>query len=301
MATAVIVSHPTDSRSALRAAPRVDTGEVAGRNVPSARWTVLLLAVALAASAVVAYALIRQTGSSSTAEAALAGPTSAAPPLGSIGPATASGLPARPSPATSTVDGASAAAPPVVLPGAGLALPVAWSGTADVTITVGGECAAGGASTGSSTYTVPANLAIDAPKVGSGGPDDNPVSLTLGVNPAGLPGLSVFSAALDDSGALHRYWRLSATPGADGRTVLEGNMVEDRASTPGPALNLLSDSETDLQPCEAGGAVGLPRALAPGSLLSGWVSADAASLTVTGATVDGERSVTVVVTAARSA
>jgi hypothetical protein len=61
----------------------------------------------------------------------------------------------------------------------------------------------------------------------------------------------------------------------------------------------LVDNETDLQPCESGGTVRVPRTLAAGSRVTGWVSATEAHLDVTATTTDGERAVTAVVTLSR--
>ena len=51
------------------------------------------------------------------------------------------------------------------LPGTGLQLPAAWTGTAEMTITVLGRCAATG---GTSSYTRTADLALQGPVLGAG-------------------------------------------------------------------------------------------------------------------------------------
>jgi hypothetical protein len=188
-----------------------------------------------------------------------------------------------------------------MLAGSDITLPAAWSGTAKITVTVLGSCAGGN----SSVYTdTPADLALDlpqneasavAPTVTRSLPDNEP-TLTLGVNAAEVPSLAVYSSAIDDAGAFHRYWQLQLTPDSD-RTEIRGTLSDQPADGDHP--NIMVDAETSLQPCETAGTVGLPRVLAPGSTLSGWVSQTSAKLTLRAKTTDGKRSVLVQMTATR--
>ena len=188
------------------------------------------------------------------------------------------------------------------LPGSGLLLPAAWTGSAELTITVLGRCATAG---GSSSYTRTAELALQGPAVGSGAPDPNPLSMTMGITPADVPGLSIYSATTDRSGEVHRTWWMAtgAEPGPDGtgRTTLSGVLIDDQPVGGVLPPNLLVDNETDLQPCESGGTVRVPRTLAAGSTVTGWVSATAGHLDLTATTADGERAVTAVVELTRRA
>jgi hypothetical protein len=186
------------------------------------------------------------------------------------------------------------------LQGSGVTLPAAWSGEAKVTITVLGTCATGT----TSGYTTPADLALDlpqneasavAPTATSTLPDDEP-TLTLGINAANVPSLSVYSSAVDDGGAFHRYWELRLTPDGD-RTLIQGTLINEAVDGSNP--NIMVDAETSLQPCESTGTVGLPRPLAAGSSITGWVSESNARLTLTARTTDGKRQVTVDVVAVR--
>ena len=87
--------------------------------------------------------------------------------------------------------------------------------------------------------------------------------------------------------------------GPEGTTLISGVLIADQPIDGALPPNLLSDGETDLQPCEAGRTVGVPRALAAGSRITGWVSATRAELELTGTTTDGERAVTARVVATR--
>jgi hypothetical protein len=188
-----------------------------------------------------------------------------------------------------------------MLAGSGVTLPAAWSGQATVTVTVLGDCA----TTNPSVYAgTPADLALDlpqneasavAPTVTTPLPDNEP-TLTLGVNSNAVPSLTVDSSAVDESGTFHRYWRLSLTPG-EHRTEVTGILIG--SGTDGKNPNILSDAETSLQPCEPAGTVALPRVLAPGSTLSGWISQTSAQLTLHATTTDGKREVTVEMAATR--
>jgi hypothetical protein len=172
-----------------------------------------------------------------------------------------------------------------------------------LTITVLGRCAATG---GTSAYTRTADLALQGPVQGSGPYDDpNPLSMTLGITPAGIPGLSILSATTDQAGGVHRTWWLTTGTEADssepaGRTTISGVLIDDQPVRGVLPPNLLVDNETDLQPCETGGTVRVARTLAAGSRLTGWVSSTQGHLDVTATTADGERAVTAVVTLTRT-
>jgi len=194
------------------------------------------------------------------------------------------------------------ATPAPVLPGSGLQLPAGWTGIAEMTITVLGRCAT---SVGASSYTRRADLALQGPVGGSDSVDDpNPVSMTLGITPAGIPGLSIYSASADQTGAVRRTWWLTTGvgfgPAGDTRTMLSGVLIDDQPVHGALPPNLLVDNETDLQPCESGGTVRVPRTLAAGSTVTGWVSSTQAHLDVKATTVDGERSVVAVVDLSRA-
>ena len=183
------------------------------------------------------------------------------------------------------------------LPGTGLRLPAAWTGTADMTITVLGRCAATG---GTSSYTRTADLALQGPVSGTGPFDDpNPISMTLGITPADIPGLSIYSASTDRSGKAQRWWWLttgqSVGPSGESLTTISGVLINDQPVSGALPPNLLVDNETDLQPCESGGTVRVPRTLAAGSKMSGWVTPTQGHLDVAATTADGERTVTAVV------
>lgn len=289
-----------------------------------ARGIVLLLAGALIACAAVVYALVRVTGpaTGSGPGAPTSLPTTSVPTQllssgdarsrGSGADATPGGPTSAPGQSTdapsSTSNDASgqqtATVPPSTtmdLPGAHVPLPAAWTGTAKVTVTVVGDCA----KPTPSVYTaLPADLALDlaqneanAAEVGlPHGVSGKDVALTLGINASGVPSLAVYSSQIDASGAFQRYWNLGLSPGP-GRSDVNGTLINQSAAGSNP--NLMVDAETSLQPCESAGTVSLPRALAQGSTMTGWVSATAAQLTVRATTTDGKRAVTVVVDLAR--
>jgi len=276
---------------------------MATRNTLSTRWVMLIMVAALVCSVAVVWGLIQITGespaSSSTTPAGESAAQSAAD-SGSAGSAqttaTASDVVGTPVPTSITP-----ATPAPVLPGSAVRLPAAWTGTAEMSITVLGRCAASG---GTSSYTRSAELALQGPVVGTGAFDDpNPLSMTLGITPAGIPGLSIYSASTDRTGAVHRTWWLTSgtDPTAPDRTTLAGVLIDDQPVAGALPPNLLVDNETDLQPCESGGTVRVPRTLAAGSRVSGWVSATEAHIDVTATTADGERVVTAVVTLTRRA
>jgi hypothetical protein len=158
---------------------------------------------------------------------------------------------------------------------------------------------------GASSYTRRADLALQGPVGGSDSVDDpNPVSMTLGITPAGIPGLSIYSASADQTGAIRRTWWLTTGvefgPAGDTRTMLSGVLIDDQPVHGALPPNLLVDNETDLQPCESGGTVRVPRTLAAGSTVTGWVSGTQAHLDVKATTVDGERAVVAAVDLSRS-
>jgi hypothetical protein len=120
--------------------------------------------------------------------------------------------------------------------------------------------------------------------------------LSLGVNTSHVPSLALDTATFDDAGTLQQYWHLHLSPRA-GRTRVEGELVSDSGKGGNP--NVMSDAETSLQPCEAAGTVSLPRVLADGSTIAGWITPTRARLTVRATTTDGKRAVTVTVRAKR--
>lgn len=275
-----------------------------------------MLAGALLASAVVVYALVRITapGSDGSDITAVTSSSTGVPPSsesGSPSPTgTAADSPTAPSSGSATVlpstrtFTATQAVPSTTtsaLPQSDVVLPAAWSGVAKVTVTVLGECA----SDNSSVYAdLPADLALDlvqneasaaqVPVPDGARPDD--VTLTLGVNPSGVPSLALYSSQIDENGAWQRFWELTLTADAT-RTRIHGTL--EAQPTDGSSPNMMVDAETSLQPCESLGTVSLPRALARGATLDGWVSATSASLTVHGTTTDGKRTVTAEVSATR--
>jgi hypothetical protein len=274
--------------------------------------TVIMVA-ALVCSVVVVWGLIQITGqspASSSTPAASASESGRPSAGGSAGDAStaASGSPA-PDANPSAAEGQRGSATPgddrstsatttaPILPGTGLRLPAAWTGTADLTITVLGRCAATG---GTSSYTRSADLALQGPVLGDGPFDDpNPLSMTLGITPADIPGLSIYSATTDRSGAARRTWWLTTgkAPGPAGetRTTISGVLIDDQPVSGVLPPNLLVDNETDLQPCESGGTVRVPRTLAAGSTISGWVTQTQGHLELSATTADGERKVHAVV------
>lgn len=279
---------------------------MAARKTLSTRWVTVILVAALVCSVGVVWGLIQITGQSPA--------SSSTPSSGAAGGSgsNSSGMPVTASTAESTPDtrerptdpsagqssGAPATSTPLTpLPGSGLTLPDAWTGTAEMTITVLGRCAAAG---GKSSYTRNADLALQGPVRGSGPYDDpNPFSMTLGITPAGIPGLSIYSASTDQAGGVHRTWWLATGAQPDGRTAISGVLIDDQPVKGVLPPNLLVDNETDLQPCETGGTVRVARTLAAGSTVNGWVSATEGHLELSATTADGERAVTAVVTLTR--
>lgn len=285
----------------------------------SARWFIAVLASALLACAVVVYALVRITAPGSdgsdittvtstssntpepsgTGHGGLSGSTdadSATPSSPTTGPQTPA-TPSRTFTATQAVPSTTTSA----LPRSDIVLPAAWSGVAKVTVTVLGECE----SNHSSVYAdLPADVALDlvqneasaaqVPVPDGTQPDD--ITLTLGVNPSGVPSLALYSSQIGEDGAWQRFWKLTLTSDA-ARTNIQG--VLRAQPNDGSTPNVMVDAETSLQPCESLGTVSLPRALADGATLDGWVSTTSASLTVRGTTTDGKRTVTAEIEATR--
>ena len=282
---------------------------MATRNSLNTRWVTIIMVVALVCSVVVVWGLIQVTGQSPASSST---PSSSESPAASASPATtAESAPptmtqsSNPSGsdvnASDTTRGSTTttATPAPLLPGSGLRLPAAWTGTAELTITVLGRCASTG---GTSSYTRSAALALQGPVEGTGQFDDpNPLSMTLGITPDGIPGVSVYSASTDKVGSVHRTWWLTTGAATDtqGRTMLAGVLIDDQPVSGALPPNLLIDNETDLQPCESGGTVRVPRTLAAGSTLTGWVSATEGRLELTATTADGERALTAVITLSR--
>jgi hypothetical protein len=293
---------------------------MAVRSITSTRWVMGILVAALLASVLVVVGLIQITGSSPSSSASSS--ESPAVDSASATPSPSAGQASTTSATPSTSGGRSATTPtttPVELAGSGLLLPAAWTGSADMTITVHGRCAATG---GTSFYTRPAQFALQVPptptaSAGSGSasaspttgpagsaspatsesttitPPAGPVTMTLGITPTDVPGLSIYSTTSGRDGTIRWTWSVDAQadPATPGRTLLSATLVDDQPSGGALPPNLLMDSETDLMPCEAGSGVRLPRPLAKGATVTGWISATEASLVVDATTTDGERSV----------
>lgn len=222
-------------------------------------------------------------------------PTTSAPGIATSDPATSTADPSWPS-STAT------SAPSSLLPGSAVPVPAAWSGTATVDITVTGTCPGGAPS----RYSVPADIALDiagggasgtrTTAVGTADPDVAP-TLTIGVNAAATPSVAVYSASVDNSGTFHRFWALTLAA-AGTRTAISGTVVDDNALA-GDNPNVLVDAVQSPAGCGSAPVTGLPRVLAVGSTLNGWVDANAAEFTLKAATTDGQRSITITVTAIR--
>lgn len=304
-------------------------GMAAARPSTSTRWVIGIMVAALLASVLVVVGLIQITGQSPSSSG---GSSESAQPSAEPGSGSASadqssstpGPPTSPGPSTSGVRSGTTApgTTPVVLAGSGLDLPAAWTGTADLTITVRGRCAETG---GTSFYTRPAQFALQvsppppatttatatssvasgsAPAGASGSPTQpaatavppvpaGPVSMTLGITPTDVPGLSLYSTSSGRDGSVRRTWLVEtqADPTIADRTLIAATLVDDQPVGGALPPNLLVDSETDLLPCETGTGVRLPRPLAKGATVTGWVSATEAWLDVAATTTDGERSV----------
>jgi hypothetical protein len=291
----------------------------AARPATGTRWVIGIMVVALLASVLVVVGLIQITGQSpsSASGSSTSAEPSAAPESGS-GSADPSSTSPRPAASGTRSVATEPTTTPIVLAGSGLDLPAAWSGTADMTITVHGRCAPTG---GTSLYTRPAQFALQvsppapatsagasgSPSAGGSGSATpiqtsestvppvpaGPVSMTLGITPTDVPGLSIYSTSSSRDGSIRRTWVVDtqADPSAADRTLIAATLVDDQPVGGALPPNLLVDSETDLLPCETGTGVRLPRPLAKGATVTGWVSASEASLDVTATTTDGERSV----------
>jgi hypothetical protein len=120
-----------------------------------------------------------------------------------------------------------------------------------------------------------------------------PVSMSLGITPTDVPGLSIYSTSSGRDGSIRRTWVVDATadPTSPDRTLISATLIDDQPLGGALPPNLLVDSETDLQPCETDSGVRLPRPLAKGATVTGWVSATDAVLKVNANTTDGERTV----------
>ncbi|WP_420122082.1 hypothetical protein [Nakamurella sp.] len=346
----------------------------AARPTTSTRWVVGIMVAALLASVLVVVGLIEITGqspSSAGGSSESPAPSAGASDGGSAGAsdggsangtAGGSGAPSA-GPDASATAGPSASASgtagptttPVVLAGSGLDLPAAWTGTADMTITVQGKCAETG---GTSFYTRPAQFALQVsptapatvpastpagasgsagssasavpggvtggspagpdagpaadpaggtpdqvdPVVGTPAPSPTtavppvpagPVSMTLGITSTDVPGLSLYSTSSSRDGSIRRTWVVdtAADPATPDRTSITATLADDQPLGGALPPNLLVDSETDLLPCETGNGVRLPRPLARGATVTGWVSATQAVLDIAAVTTDGERTV----------
>lgn len=285
-----------------------------------------MLAGALVASAVVGYALVRitspgggnpgdATASTSATTTPLAQsdrsqePTDTLPISGPIETASGSqptnSTESAPTELSSDTPDSGSTEPVVpstassALPESDVVLPAAWSGMAKVTVAVLGECA----SSNPSVYSdIPADLALDlvrneanAAEVGL--PADatgDEVTLTLGVNPNGVPSVAVYSSQIDATGVFQRYWQLSLTP-AGSRTDIHGVLINQPSD--GSSPNIIVDAETSQRTCESAGVVSLPRALAAGATIDGWVSPEKAALSLHATTTDGKRTVDIELTA----
>lgn len=296
---------------------------MAGRPTTSTRWVTGILVAALVACVVVVVGLIQVTGGSSSAPGSDEPSPSSASPSGS--PSSAASRSASSSAGSASVSTSGGpTTTPVELAGSGLVLPAAWSGSADLTITVHGRCEATG---GTSLYTRPAQFALQvsppspasssatstvdsAVASGEGSASDRPsavpatpstiglppagpVSMSLGITSTDVPGLSIYSTSSGRDGSIRRTWQVEAAadPSAPERTLISATLVDDQPLGGALPPNLLVDSETDLQPCETDSGVRLTRPLAKGATVTGWVSATDAVLQVNANTTDGERSV----------
>lgn len=301
----------------------------AARPATGTRWVIGIMVVALLASVLVVVGLIQITGQSPSSSG---GSSESSAPTAASGSGSASGSAGTDSPPTTPTGSTTSPRPgssvptttPVVLAGSGLDLPAAWTGSADMTITVHGRCAETG---GTSFYTRPAQFALQVSPPSpasssssgasgtpsgtgepgaSGSPTTDrtpvtavppvpagPVSMTLGITPTDVPGLSIYSTSSSRDGTIRRTWAVDtqADPATPGRTLISATLVDDQPVGGALPPNLLVDSETDLLPCETGTGVRLPRPLAKGATVTGWVGATEASLDVVASTTDGERSV----------
>lgn len=291
-----------------------------------ARWFTVALGGVLLASALVVYALVRVTSPGTNGETPTEGAASSTTMTNDTEPggtlaasdSTAGLTSATGSTASSTALSRSTdttasgpvtsevSVPPTTtsaLGGSNVVLPAAWSGTAKVTVSVHGECA----SANPSVYSdIPADLALDlvqneASVAETGIPVSaraNDITLTLGVNPNGVPALAMYTSRIEADSTFSRYWTLYFTSVAD-RVEIHGQL--SGGSVDGNNPNIMVDAETSLQSCESAGSVSLPRILARGATLDGWVSETHAELTLQAETTDHKRDVLVELSAERRA
>lgn len=323
----IVVDPPTRMPRCDNSGPNGHTGMVTGQQRSGLRWIVPVLVGVILAAVAVVYALIRVTSPSMNQ----AGPDSTIPNSAEIGSDLVSSTTeltdslgptdtrvpsstqdtsgfddAGGDRTSSNPDGttASTPVPPTTrrtLTGSGVVVPASWSGSATVTIEVLGECATG---TPSVYSDLPADVAVDvlqnvANKAEATLPADvigSHATLTLSVNRGSVPSVALYTAQIDEAGTFHRYWDLSLDPDADTTTVT-ATLVD--TSFKGTNPNVLVDAETSLRACEPAGTVILPRPLAPGSTLTGSISATSATFTLHATTTDHRREITIEVTAHR--
>lgn len=269
------------------------------------RGVTLLLVLALFALAGVVYALIRITSPDTGGDATDLPSESIAtapPPAGTTDPGRTPAAPTSIDPTTAPGTGTdapvSSSSTTSTVAERTWELPSAWSGVAQITVGVLGDCAT---ETPAVYADTPADIALVP--LSPTGPVAVPVTdldtaaaLSLGINATSLPSLAVYSAIRDDDDLLRRYWQLDFTSGAE-RVEFVGEVIDDSALGPNP--NLVVDAETSLLPCEAAGTVALPRIFATGSTISGWFNADSAHIEIEATTTDGKRSVAITVEAER--
>lgn len=288
------------------------------------RWVIVAIVVALVASGLVVNSLLRMTnpiadGSADsptevtmvtyttiqTVQPTTVVTSAATPPTATTTRTVTSSVPVSTSEVTST--GASSSAPEnpppfsQQLPGSDAPVPIAWSGTAKVTVEVLGQCAT---STPSIYRDVPADLALnlvqnvaeaaDVPIPEATGLSED-LLFTLVVNALTVPSVVVYSGRVDDEdGSVYRYWKTSVAAERD-TTVLHAELINQALD--GTALNAVVDAETSLQSCESTGTVSLPRALGAGTTIDAVMTTEGVHLTLDGVTTDGKRHVTVEITA----
>jgi hypothetical protein len=189
-----------------------------------------------------------------------------------------------------------------VLQGSAVRLPAAWKGTAQVTIAQTGACP--GAKP--TRYSLAADVALDVPGGGAAATGATSTvtatgsepTLSIGVNTSGVPSVAVYSVAPDNTGTFHQFWRLAVSPSGT-RTSVAGSVVNDE-SLAGNNPNLLVDDLAPPGGCTDQTGTGLPRVLAVGSTIDGWVDQSDARFTLKAETADGQRALTVTINAARS-
>lgn len=193
---------------------------MAARPTTSTRWVIGILVAALLACVLVVVGLIQITGGTSSAPASDSAAPSSASPSASPAPSSSPAV-ARSEDESSAAPASTSASPtttPVELAGSGLVLPAAWSGTADLTITVLGRCQATG---GTSLYTRPAQFAL---QVSPPAPTTSPTSGSGEATPASGQG----------AGALGQ----SPTAGAPSAVVPDSVAADSSAPTSGSGVGL---------------------------------------------------------------